>query len=248
MEIACVIPARINSTRFPAKLLHPINHRPVIVHTALRAIQADCFSEIICLTDSTRIRDALAGLNISVKLSEPAHNGTERIAANLDSISSPVILNLQGDEPCFPVYEIQRFAEALKARPDLVHIMVNRIENVMAAANNQNKVKVFLDSENRVLDFNRRPDLDKLEKDKAFNKMGVQMGIYGYSRDFLKRYYSTPPSNREIRESHEMLRILPLPNIQALTSQIFSQSLDVEDDLQKIILQLESDEHSTIVQ
>src|SRR5689334_11856774 len=102
-SIACVIPARWGATRFPGKLLSPLDGIPVLVHTLRRARAADCFQEILCLTDAEEIAAVARSEGFPVAMTGEAANGTDRIARNLDSVSSDLIVNLQGDEPVFPI-------------------------------------------------------------------------------------------------------------------------------------------------
>src|SRR4051812_28890482 len=101
-DITCVVPARLGSTRFPRKLLQALFGKPVIVHTLERALEAGCFAEILCFTDSPEIRDTVEKHGFRAVLTGDAANGTERIACNLGALESDLVVNLQGDEPAFP--------------------------------------------------------------------------------------------------------------------------------------------------
>ena len=73
-SVACVVPARLDSSRFPGKLLRPLAGEPVIVHTLRRAREADCFDSILCLTDSPEIAAAARAAGFDALLIENMHD------------------------------------------------------------------------------------------------------------------------------------------------------------------------------
>jgi 3-deoxy-manno-octulosonate cytidylyltransferase (CMP-KDO synthetase) len=235
-SIACVIPARLDSGRFPGKLLYLLDGIPVIQHTFYRAKNAECFDEIFCFTDSKEIKRTLNCTGCEVILTGPANNGTERIALNMDYTRSGLIVNLQGDEPLFPLAELQKFATELKAEPESVHILAYRSDDTSEYLNNPDRVKVILDSSGYAVDFKRELDRNVLEKEGL--DFAVQMGIYGYSKKFLAQYAELSPSKRENHEAHELLRDLSLCPVKVHQAGEFSHALDVPGDLQEIHIAL----------
>jgi CMP-2-keto-3-deoxyoctulosonic acid synthetase len=224
--IACAVPARWASSRFPGKMLHPLEGTPVIVHTLRRAREADCFSEVVCLTDSAEIARVVMASGFDAVITGEAANGTDRIGRHLEKISADLIVNLQGDEPAFPAEGLRLLRAALGARPLWAHVLVHDGEPSPEEMANPNRVKAGLDAQDRVLDFYRREPMRPVKASR------VQMGAYGYSKNFLRRYAALPPSPREIAESHEMLRSLDLAPIAASRCAHSSQAVDVSQDLE----------------
>jgi len=224
--VACVVPARLDSSRFPGKLLRPLAGIPIVVHTLRRAREADCFGRILCLTDSPEISAAARAAGFEAVLAGEASNGTERIARSLEVIGSGLIVDLQGDEPVFPPEVLRVLADALRARPDWVHVPVHAGEPSPAVVANPNRVKAGIDAEGFITDFYRvRP-----ARPVAVSRL--QMGAYGYSRDFLAEYAALPPSPRELAESHELLRELALRPIRAHASHRPCQAVDMPQDME----------------
>ncbi len=232
MDLSCVIPARVNSSRFPKKLLHPIKGKALIFHTVSRAIEANCFNEIVCMTDSVEISQALKGLGVRIIITGSALNGTERIAQYCHLLKSELIVNLQGDEPFFPVEELTSFSKNLNPALCEVQILVHR-NPTPDILKNPNRVKVILDPKDYVLDYKR--EISSTSSPDQIGKPATQAGIYGYTKNFLHKYLKAGPSKREIEESHEMLRIWPLPRTLARWAKKQSQSVDVVEDLTKIV-------------
>lgn len=223
--VACVIPARLDSSRFPAKLLSPLGGDPVIVHTLRRAAEAGCFSRVLCLTDSPEIAAAARSRGFEALLAGAARNGTERIARSLDAIGAELVVDLQGDEPVFPPEALRMLADALRANPAWVHVPVHAGEVPAAALSDANRVKAGLDAEGFIVDFYR--DLPR----RPVAASRLQMGAYGYAAGFLRRYAALPPSDRELSDSHELLRAPDLVPLRAHACTLPSQAVDVPRDM-----------------
>lgn len=224
--VACVVPARLDSSRFPGKLLRPLAGTPVVVHTLRRAREAECFGRILCLTDSPGIAAAARAAGFEAVLAGGARNGTERIARSLEEIGSDLIVDLQGDEPVFPPEALRVLAGALRENPGWVHVPVHAGDPPPEVIANPHRVKAGLDASGFIRDFYReRPGVPVAAS-------RIQMGAYGYARDFLGEYAALPPSLRELEESHEMLRSLSLRPIRAHESRSPCQSVDVPQDME----------------
>jgi 3-deoxy-manno-octulosonate cytidylyltransferase (CMP-KDO synthetase) len=189
--------------------------KPVVVHALDRAMEAGCFSEVVCLTDSSEIGETVSAYGHRFILSGDAANGTERIARNLDSIESDLVVNLQGDEPAFPIEGLQTLREALCQNPEWMHTLVHEEETSEQDLENPNRVKAILDANGFVLDFCR----DGRPSARTENAWRLHLGAYAYSKNFLRRYAALPSSKREVEESHEILRDLNLAPIRAHASQ-----------------------------
>jgi len=226
--VTCVVPARLGSTRFFGKLLAPLLGKPLIVHTLERAVEAGCFDRVVCLTDSREIGEAVAERGFAWALSGEAANGTERIARSLALPAlrgADLIVNLQGDEPAFPVEGLRTLASALTHEPEAVHILVHDEEPSHDDLGNPNRVKVAFQSCGAFAGFVRTvPEGARAE---AYR---LQLGGYAYSRTYLERYAATLPSADEIALSHEMLRAPHLAALRAHPSRP-GASVDAPEDL-----------------
>lgn len=224
-SVSCVVPARLESVRFPFKLLRPLAGIPVIVHSLRRAQEADCFDRILCLTDSPDIAAAARAEGFEALLAGEARNGTERIARSLGELAANLIVDLQGDEPVFPPEVLRALAAALRVHPEWVHVPVHAGEVPPETIANPNRVKAGINAEGFIVDFYRdRPRLPIVAS-------RIQMGAYGYSRDFLSAYAALKPSARELTESHELLRDPGLRPMRPLETRLASQAVDVPQDM-----------------
>jgi len=231
-RVACVVPARLGSTRFFGKLLAPLFGKPVVVHALERAAAAGCFDRVVCLTDSAEIGAAVAAHGFEWALSDEAANGTERIARSLAAldalgIDADLFVNLQGDEPAFPEEGLRALCAALRREPDAVHLLVHEDAPSAEEIANPNRVKVAVDAEGRIAGFFRAAPANR---GLAAAALRLQLGAYGYSRAYLAAYAALPPSSAEIELSHEMLRAPGLAPLRAHPSRP-GASVDVPEDL-----------------
>ena len=54
-----VIPARLHSTRFPKKILHKINSKPMVVHVYENAQKSNKLDDLVIAIDSEETKEAL---------------------------------------------------------------------------------------------------------------------------------------------------------------------------------------------
>lgn len=225
LTVTCVVPARLDSNRLPAKLLRPIQGIPLLVHTLDRAVEANCFVRVICLTDHPRLAEIVTSAGHEACLSGNAVNGTDRIAKHLHLLPGDLFVNLQGDEPAFPASGLRQLAEGLTRVPRGAHLLLHRQPAPTEALVDPHRVKAEVDANGRIVDLWR---VQPLWRGLSSH---LQAGAYGYARPWLQRYAALPPSARELALSHEMLR---LPDLDELRAHAFvgqTQSVDVEADL-----------------
>ncbi|MEO6097356.1 MAG: NTP transferase domain-containing protein [Fibrobacteria bacterium] len=225
-KVSCVVPARLASLRFPNKLIQPLLGTPIIIHTLRRAQEAGCFDEVLCLTDAQEIRDLVSEAGFRVEVTGPAANGTERIGKYHDFVANDLIVNLQGDEPAFSPQALRLLYRALTLEPENVHILVHEHAVSLEDLVNPNRCKAALNADGYVVDFYRRaPRNHGIES-------RLQMGSYGYSKTYVRKYALGAPSGLELSESHELLRDLGAAQIRAHACPFPSQAVDVPQDVE----------------
>ena len=73
MRVIAIIPARLNSKRFPRKLMEKINGTPLILITYQNLLSMNIFDEIIVATDSLEISDIIKNNGGEVFISKKEH-------------------------------------------------------------------------------------------------------------------------------------------------------------------------------
>ena len=100
MKTIALIPARLESKRFPNKLVKKINGIPIILKTFRAALETKLFDEVYVVSandEVLRIIKDEGGLTFK-SLSDHL-SGTDRIAEAAINIKHDIVVNLQGDEP-----------------------------------------------------------------------------------------------------------------------------------------------------
>ncbi len=97
--IACVIPARLGSSRFPNKPLAKINGRELVLMVADIAKKSKYLDEIIIATEDKIIQDLATNHNYNSVITNSHYTCTHRAAEVAMAVDYDFIYNLQGDEP-----------------------------------------------------------------------------------------------------------------------------------------------------
>ncbi|MCD8351589.1 MAG: 3-deoxy-manno-octulosonate cytidylyltransferase [Planctomycetaceae bacterium] len=221
MGVAIIIPARLQSTRLPNKLLLEETGMPLICHTAARAVEirdaaADVFSDVIVAADHESIIAAVekwaaaSGKDVQAVMTDPDHqSGSDRIAEAACSLPAGVdaVLNLQGDEPDIPVDAVVALAEFyFRTGPDIATLVYPITD--LADRQNPSLVKPVLGAEGRALYFSRADIPFRRDGDGMGPPSYGHVGIYLYRRTSLERFVALPPGQLEQTEKLEQLRAL----------------------------------------
>lgn len=244
-----ILPARWGSTRFPGKPLHLIAGKPLIQHVWERCQACHRLDEILVATDDERIRDAVLAFGGKAVMTLPDHpTGTDRIAEAVKAVPHAThIVNIQGDEPLIDPALIDELAAAMVADASLdMATAANPLAPEHPAVSDPNVVKVVVTRDGRALYFSRSP--------LPFFRNAVEglpvlrhKGIYAYTRGFLERFVTWPPSPLEMAESLEQLRALENgATIQVLRTADTSPGVDTPAQAREIELLLTTT-HATLL-
>lgn len=208
-KILGIIPARINSTRLPRKMLQDICGKPLIQWTYEQVKKAKILDAVAVATDSDEIAAVIRSIGGTVIMtSARPKTGTDRVAeaARLFKGFKPdIVLNIQGDEPLMPVSAITKTAKLLVEDSTVVMSTVARPFPKNASLDEPGQVKVVLDKSKNALYFSR----SKIPFDRApYTNYYNHLGIYGYTYDFLQQFVKFKQTPLEKAELLEQLRAL----------------------------------------
>jgi 3-deoxy-manno-octulosonate cytidylyltransferase (CMP-KDO synthetase) len=231
-RIVALIPARYQSTRLPAKALSDIAGKPMIEHVYRRAAAARAVDAVVVATDDARIVAAVESFGGIARMTSSSHRtGLDRIAEVARELSSPIIVNVQGDEPLIAPEMIDAVVGALTSDAEIQMSTLRRRITDAADYRNPNVVKVVVDAAERALYFSRAPLPFAREPAAAFK----HVGLYAYRRDFLLHLTSLSRTPLEIAESLEQLRALEHGHrIRAVETLFDSIGVDTLEDLERV--------------
>ncbi|MGZ3770963.1 MAG: 3-deoxy-manno-octulosonate cytidylyltransferase [Bdellovibrio sp.] len=242
MKIVGVIPARYGSTRFPGKPLVMLKGRPLIQWTIEGTKKSKLLSDIIVATDDERIKAAAEAVGVKVVMTESdLPTGSDRIHAAIKNVSCDVVVNIQGDEPLVTGELIDRLAQVFIDEPQMdMATLAHPISE--EELQSPNAVKVVMNHKDEALYFSRYAipySRHKAEEMGSYEGCLKHIGMYAYSKKFLKQFCEAPPAFIEKVESLEQLRALYLgAKIKVIRVKEASIGVDTPEDLVKLELLL----------
>ena len=234
MKATGIIPARYDSSRFKGKLLEKIKGKPLLWYVYMKAKQSKLLNRVIIATDSKKIKRAMSAYDAEVVMtSSEAVTGTDRIAEVTESISSDIIVNIQGDEPLIDPALIDKLIQALIDDPGILIATAAFKVNNCTGLNDPNVVKVVMCEDDFALYFSRSIIPYPRNDDSCY--YFKHLGIYAYRRGFLLTFSTLPPSDLERIESLEQLRALEYGyRIKVVESEFDSIGVDTPEDLERV--------------
>lgn len=213
-EAVAIIPARLGSTRFPAKALAAETGKPLVVHVCEQASKAKSVHRVVVATDADEIRSAVESHGFEVVMTSVEHqNGTSRLAEASKALGlddDQLVVNVQGDEPEIEPAVIDAAGKA-GAQIDGIGVgtVVTRIFTD-EDFRNPNIVKAVLGMDRggarAAIYFSRAPV--PFPRSSPGDPPYRHVGIYAYSVASIRTYLDLTPSEIEQTESLEQLRWL----------------------------------------
>lgn len=257
VKTAAIIPARLNSSRFPEKALFPILGKTLLQRTFESVLKCGFLDEIYIATDSEKILAHAESFKAKALLTgKDCKNGTQRLieAVLRYKIKADIFINIQGDNPCICENTVFQTLQALQNDPKAqASTACARIKNLKDAAS-PHIVKCVFDKNFKTLYFSRSlipfcknfsslkdlnpgknmPDLKNTKNlDKTF--FYHHIGIYAYRASFLPMLGQLEDTPLQQQEDLEQLKILE--HGYTLKTALVAQapiSVDVPEDVLKV--------------
>jgi 3-deoxy-manno-octulosonate cytidylyltransferase (CMP-KDO synthetase) len=214
-ETAIIVPCRLESTRFPRKLLHVVKGQPLLRWVAQRIAQEAPEFPLFFAVDHELLARCIADAGFNVIMTSATHHtGTDRLAEANRTVRARHVVNVQADEPLVTGAQIRTLAGLLAGGAPMATLATPFRRAVDFA--NPNQVKVVLaTAQRRALFFSRSPlpyarDRAGLVDDAwvSTHPCLKHLGLYGYHADLLEKFATLPPGRLEQIEKLEQLRVL----------------------------------------
>jgi 3-deoxy-manno-octulosonate cytidylyltransferase (CMP-KDO synthetase) len=232
---ACgIIPARFDSQRFKGKVLEKIKGKSMLWHVYNRAKEAQLLDDVIIATDNKKIRKEAEDFGAEVVMTSPeAVTGTDRIAEVAQSLSHDIIINIQGDEPLIDPKLIDKLVGVISDDDSLKIVTAVYKCSKDTCLESQDVVKVVKDEDDYALYFSR--SLIPYPRSTGEVNFYKHLGIYAYRRMFLLTFATLAPSELEIVEGLEQLRMLEYGyKIKIIEAENDSIGVDTPEELEKV--------------
>jgi len=214
-QTAIIVPCRLESTRFPRKLLHKIKGRPLLLWVAERIAREAPEFPLWFAVDHELLRDCVTAAGFQAIMTSGAHqSGTDRIAEANRTVRADRVINVQADEPLVTGGQIRALAGLLAGGAPMATLATPFRQAVDFT--NPNQVKVVLARQaRRALFFSRAPIPFARERGGVVDDAWVaaqpcfkHLGLYAYRADLLEEFAKLPPGKLEQIEKLEQLRVL----------------------------------------
>lgn len=216
MKTVGIIPARLQSTRLPRKLLLNVTGKPLIQYVWETACECPEFHDVVIATDSEEIARVVHSFGGRAEMTGEHNSGTDRIAEVTRRCfpDADVIVNLQGDEPELDPQVVASLVREMRTSGCPMATVAAPI-NSPAVVRDPGCVKVVMDVNGRAMYFSRSPipfsrdlAIEDHFRDGEPSPWLLHVGLYAFRRDFLLKLTTMPPSPLEQMEKLEQLRAL----------------------------------------
>jgi 3-deoxy-manno-octulosonate cytidylyltransferase (CMP-KDO synthetase) len=213
MKPVVIVPARLESTRLPRKVLLRESGKYLIEHVWERACEA-AVGEVVLATDSEEVLQAAQGFGARALLTRADHpSGTDRVAEAARALAAEglefdLVVNLQGDEPELDPADLRTLVQVMEAEGARAEMgtLAEPIQDPQDLTRSQ-VVQVVVGADGGALYFSRSaiPHGAELGGDPAPLR---HVGTYAYTPQVLQRICQLEPCGLERAERLEQLRAL----------------------------------------
>ena len=214
-----VIPARLESTRLPRKMLLKETGKYLVQHVYERALQVEGADEVVVATDHPSIVAAVESFSGNVALTSPHHaSGSDRAAEVALARGADLVVNLQGDEPDVEPKDVSTLIAAMTPGTEMGTLVFDGLDEDQQ--DDPSVVKAVVDG-GWAVDFFREPTPGGLR----------HLGIYAFAAEFLQTFTRLAPTKREKERKLEQMRALDHGHrIRAVPARHASIGIDTPED------------------
>ena len=232
-NVLLVVPARLNSSRLPNKVLADIGGKPMLQRVLEQCKKAIDTSKIVLCTDSEKLSSLAKNLSInSILTSESCDSGTDRIASVIDKLieissnsfnnypyeniddlkKGTLIINVQGDQPFLDPKVIKEMCSFFYGASELPSVVTPIYKLQKESIHNPSVVKVLVNKNSEAVYFSRSalPHIRDKRRDEwhLYYDYWGHVGIYGFRADILSNWERLQTSKLESSEKLEQLRFI----------------------------------------
>ena len=234
MKVLGVIPARLQSTRLPRKVLREIGGRPMVVRVFERLRSCRALTDVLVATDSEAVVEACHAHHVPAVMTSGEHaSGTDRIWEVSRARIADVYVNIQGDEPLVSAGHIRTLLDPFLHQPE-VQVTTLKIRATPEEAMSPTVNKVVTNTHGDALYFSKHAI--PFDRDRRGDiRYWKHVGLYAFRRPVLDVFHRLPPSPLERAEGLEQLRLLeegiPIRVLETVEPTI---GVDTEEDLHAV--------------
>jgi len=237
MQVVGMIPVRLESTRLSEKALALIQNIPMILHTWKRCSFSKLLTDLYVVTDSEKIQNLISSYGGKVIMTRSNHmSGSDRLAEAVENMDVDIIINIQGDEALVDPNDIDKLVSNFLENDSPVGLLATKYSKT----NSPSDIKLVINEKNHVM-YASRADIP-FSKNGLENELLKAYHVVAFQKDFLLTYASWQPTQLELIEGNEYLRILEKGYSISVTEVSSSAiSVDTAEDLSIVNHKMEKD-------
>jgi len=241
VKIIGIIPARMDSSRFPGKPMAKIHGVPMIGHCYFRAKMCSELDEVYVATCDQVIADYIESIGGSAIMTLDSHErATDRTAEAMLKVEKSlgeevdIVVMVQGDEPMVTPKMVSESIAPLRSDSNVNVVNLAAHMKTIEEFNDPNEVKVVIGNDNNAIYFSREP-IPSRKKFSGNVPMLKQVCIIPFRRDYLLKFNNLEETSLERIESVDMLRIIENgESVRMIHTSEFSFSVDTEEDRKRV--------------
>ncbi|MFA6263281.1 MAG: 3-deoxy-manno-octulosonate cytidylyltransferase [Candidatus Babeliales bacterium] len=214
-KIICIIPARLDSVRFPRKVIAPLKGRPLLAWVWDAVTRCTLFDEVFFAIDSHESAAVIEDFGGRYVMTSPTcKSGTDRLVELCVSgkLTADIWVNWQGDEPFVNESMVATLLQT-STQDDQDMWTLKKLITDPNDIHSSKIAKVVCDSRGQAIYFSRAPipffrdehDPIKLVAKETYYK---HVGLYAYTASALNKIAVMGKSILEDAEKLEQLRFL----------------------------------------
>lgn len=203
MKLLAFIPARLESKRFPNKILKNIFNIPMIEHVRRRVLYSNIFHKVYVVTNSFKVKKIIQRYGGNVLLTKKKHfSGSSRVSEISKQIKYDFGFIIFADEPFINPNIFKKSLKILKNKNkvNVFNVITNLSETDLES---QQVVKVLIDKQKFIIDYFR-----KNKKKSRLKKIFKSSGILIFKKKVFDNFKSLKIKSREKIYNIEQFRFL----------------------------------------
>ena len=210
-RIACIIPARLASTRFPKKMLASLCGKPILQWIWEGASASGIFDEVLFAIDSDEtamVIDSFGGKYVMT--STACASGTDRLIEVMQRglLKADIWVNWQGDEPFITKQMVLELLQSI-GQNDADMWTLKKVITKPEDIQSPHIAKLVCGNDGNALYFSRSPIPYYRDKDGGQALVYYKhVGLYAYTTQALEKIATLPANALEEAEKLEQLRFL----------------------------------------
>jgi len=241
VKIIGIIPARMDSSRFPGKPMAKIHGVPMIGHCYMRAKMCEELDEVYVATCDQVIADYIESIGGSAIMTLDSHErATDRTAEAMLKVEKilgeevDIVVMVQGDEPMVTPKMVSESIAPLRSDSNVNVVNLAAHMKTIEEFNDPNEVKVVIGTDNNAIYFSREP-IPSRKKFPGDVPMLKQVCIIPFRRNYLLKFNNFEETSLERIESVDMLRIIENgESVRMIHTSESSFSVDTEEDRKRV--------------